>query len=29
RSVKIEAGNPFFQTDERGCASGGSCKCSL
>ena len=28
-NVKIEAGNPFFQTDERGCASGGSCKCSL
>ncbi|MCU5745688.1 YlbF family regulator [Staphylococcus sp. SQ8-PEA] len=27
--VKIEAGNPFFQYDKGGCASGGSCKCSL
>ena len=27
--VKIEAGNPFFQQDKEGCASGGSCHCSL
>lgn len=29
KNVKIEAGNPFFQTDEHGCATGGSCNCSL
>ncbi len=27
--VKIETGNPFFQTTHGGCASGGSCNCSL
>ncbi|WP_436943680.1 YlbF family regulator [Staphylococcus xylosus] len=28
-NVKIEAGNPFFQKDAGGCATGGSCSCSL
>lgn len=28
-NVKIEAGNPFFQTGHNGCATGGSCNCSL
>ncbi|EHJ08608.1 YlbF family regulator [Staphylococcus simiae] len=28
-NVKIEAGNPFFQTTHHGCATGGSCNCSL
>ncbi|MGW7972766.1 YlbF family regulator [Staphylococcus xylosus] len=28
-NVKIEAGNPFFQKDAGGCATGGSCNCSL
>ena len=28
-NVKIETGNPFFQTTAHGCASGGSCNCSL
>ncbi|MFW3611276.1 YlbF family regulator [Staphylococcus caprae] len=28
-NVKIEAGNPFFQTGHSGCATGGSCNCSL
>ena len=28
-NVKIEAGNPFFQTGHDGCATGGSCNCSL
>lgn len=28
-NVKIEAGNPFFKTDHSGCATGGSCNCSL
>ncbi|MBL7565512.1 YlbF family regulator [Staphylococcus saccharolyticus] len=28
-NVKIEVGNPFFQTGHHGCASGGSCNCSL
>ncbi|WP_436853601.1 YlbF family regulator [Staphylococcus caeli] len=28
-NVKIEAGNPFFQKDTGGCATGGSCSCSL
>ncbi|WP_436959381.1 YlbF family regulator [Staphylococcus xylosus] len=28
-NVKIEAGNPFFQKDVGGCATGGSCSCSL
>ena len=27
--VKIETGNPFFQTSHSGCATGGSCNCSL
>ena len=27
--VKIETGNPFFQTGHDGCASGGTCNCSL
>ena len=27
-NVKIE-GNPFFQTGHNGCATGGSCNCSL
>lgn len=27
--VKIDAGNPFFQTGHNGCATGGSCNCSL
>ncbi|SHD94491.1 putative DUF964-containing protein [Staphylococcus argenteus] len=27
--VKIETGNPFFQTTHGGCASSGSCNCSL
>ncbi|MDI1799251.1 YlbF family regulator, partial [Staphylococcus aureus] len=26
---KIETGNPFFQTSHSGCATGGSCNCSL
>ncbi|HHO1991908.1 TPA: YlbF family regulator, partial [Staphylococcus aureus] len=25
----IETGNPFFQTSHSGCATGGSCNCSL
>lgn len=28
-NVKIETGNPFFQKDASGCATGGSCSCSL
>lgn len=28
-NVKIEAGNPFFKTDHNGCATGGTCNCSL
>lgn len=28
-NVKIETGNPFFQTGHNGCATGGSCNCSL
>ncbi|MCE5089417.1 YlbF family regulator [Staphylococcus devriesei] len=28
-NVKIEAGNPFFKTSHDGCATGGSCNCSL
>ena len=28
-NVKIEVGNPFFKTDSKGCASGGTCNCSL
>lgn len=28
-NVKIEAGNPFFRTGHNGCATGGSCNCSL
>lgn len=28
-NVKIEAGNPFFQTGHNRCATGGSCNCSL
>lgn len=28
-NVKIEAGNPFFQKDAGGCATGGSCSCFL
>lgn len=28
-NVKIEAGNPFFKTGHDGCATGGSCHCSL
>lgn len=28
-NVKVEAGNPFFQTSKHGCATGGSCQCSL
>lgn len=28
-NVKIEAGNPFFQTGHNGCVTGGSCNCSL
>lgn len=28
-NVKIETVNPFFQTTAHGCASGGSCNCSL
>ncbi|MDC7993106.1 YlbF family regulator, partial [Staphylococcus aureus] len=24
-----ETGNPFFQTSHSGCATGGSCNCSL
>ena len=28
-NVKIETGNPFFQTSHSGCATGGSCNCSL
>ena len=28
-NVKIAAGNPFFQTGHNGCATGGSCNCSL
>lgn len=28
-NVKIEAGNPFFQKESGGCATGGSCGCSL
>ncbi|MEK5169933.1 MULTISPECIES: YlbF family regulator [Staphylococcus] len=28
-NVKIEAGDPFFQTGHNGCATGGSCNCSL
>ncbi|WP_251516129.1 MULTISPECIES: YlbF family regulator [Staphylococcus] len=28
-NVKIETGNPFFQKDESGCSTGGSCNCSV
>ena len=28
-NVKIEVGNPFFKTDSKGCASGGTCNCRL
>lgn len=28
-NVKIKAGNPFFKTSHDGCATGGSCNCSL
>ena len=28
-NVKIETGNPFFQKDASGCATCGSCSCSL
>ncbi|HBI9140339.1 TPA: YlbF family regulator [Staphylococcus aureus] len=29
KKVMIETGNPFFQTSHSGCATGGSCNCSL
>lgn len=28
-NVKIESGNPFFQSAHNGCATGGTCNCSL
>ena len=29
KNVNIEAGNPFFKTGHDGCATGGTCNCSL